>query len=92
MTALGFLDIHQLRAAIHDNRVTFPSEIPVFTKQSRAEIQWRLVSLYFVRGWSYSKVARRYGFGRQRAHQLISQWTARAVALGYIQEIPPTPH
>ena len=82
------LDLRRLRVAIRKNRVTFPSTVPIFSKLSRADIQWRIALLFFVRGWSCIDIATRYGFRKQRAQQLLSQWTARALTLGYIQRIP----
>ncbi len=38
-------DLRRLRDEIRKNRVTFPSEVPVFSKLSRPEIQWRIVLL-----------------------------------------------
>jgi hypothetical protein len=83
------LDLRRLRVAIRKNRVTFPSTVPIFSKLSRADIQWRIALLFFVRGWSCPEIGRRYGFRKQRAQQLLSQWTSRAVTLGYIQPIRP---
>ena len=81
-------NLRRLRAAVRKNLVTFPSEVPIFSKLAKPEIQWRIVVLFFVRGWSCPDIARRYGFRKQRAQQIISQWAARAVMLGYIQPIP----
>jgi hypothetical protein len=80
-------DLRQLRAAIRKNLVTFPREVPVFSKAPRPEIQWRIAVLFFVRGWSCPDIGRRYGFRKQRAQQIISKWAERAVRLGYIQPI-----
>jgi hypothetical protein len=41
-----------LRAAIQENRVSFPAQAPVFRKHSRSDVEWRVSVLYFVRGWS----------------------------------------
>jgi DNA-binding Xre family transcriptional regulator len=85
---LDKLTNHEIRTAVWNNRVSFPSQIPVFEKQSRMDIQWRLVQLYFVRRWSFRHLAKRYGVSPQRIMQIIGNWRVRAVALGYIQEIP----
>jgi hypothetical protein len=37
-----------IRSAIRRNLVSFPSGIPVFPKQTRCDIQWRIGQLYFV--------------------------------------------
>ena len=82
------MSLRQLRAAIQNNEASFPSQVPTFACQSRADVQWRLVELYFVRNWSCSKVAARYGVTLERARQLIQNWVKRAIAVGYLQEIP----
>jgi hypothetical protein len=78
-----------LRKAIRNNRVAFPAQVPVFACQHRADIQWRLVSLFFVQGWSAERLAQRYKVSSRRIHQLLRLWVNRAFALGYLQEIPP---
>lgn len=80
--------ISALRTAIQSSQVSFPSQTPCFN-QSRADIQWRLVQLYFIRGWNCFQLARRYKLTRQRIEQLLAQWVERASKLGYLQEIPP---
>lgn len=82
------MSLRRLRTAIQSNKVPFPSQVPSFACQSRTDIQWRLVELYFVRNWSCSKVGERYGVTLERARQLIANWVKRAIALGYLQEIP----
>lgn len=77
-----------LRKAIRDNRVSFPAQVPIFPCQHRVEIQWRLVALYFVQGWSAVRIARRYKVSSRRVHQQLRQWVSRARTLGYLQEIP----
>lgn len=76
-----------LRRAIQNNWVTFPAQAPVF-EQARADIQWRLVVLYFIRGWTCKQLSRRYDLTRQRIEQIIGDWVHSAVVLGYLQEIP----
>ena len=83
------MSLRSLRNAIHSNEVSFPSQIPTFACQSRSDIQWRLVDLYFVRNWSCPQVAERYGITMERVRQIISNWVKRAIALGYVQEVPP---
>jgi len=84
--------ISALRDAIRSNQVSFPSQTPCFPNQSRADIQWRLVQLYFVRGWNCLQLARRYNLTRQRIEQLLAQWVETAARLGYLQETsPPDP-
>ena len=80
--------IDNLRRAIRNNRISFPAQTPIF-EQSRADIQWRLVLLYFVRGWTCKQLSARYGLTRQRIEQIIAEWVDCAVTHGYLQEIPP---
>ena len=80
--------IDNLRSAIRNNRISFPSQTPIF-QQSRSDIQWRLVLLYFVRGWTCKQLSVRYGLTRQRIEQLIAEWVDSAVTHGYMQEILP---
>jgi hypothetical protein len=86
---IGEMSLRRLRLAIQNQEVSFPSQVPVFPCQSRAEIQWRLVELYFVRNWSCPDLGQRYDITMERVRQLISQWVRRATLLGYLQEIPP---
>src|SRR5580658_1455284 len=78
-----------LRQAVQENLVSFPSQVPVFGKQSRPDLQQKLVLLYFVRGWTMDDIAQRYGLGRQRMGQILTAWRMRAVKEGYIQAIEP---
>jgi Sigma-70, region 4 len=82
-------NIRLVRAAIWNQRLSFPSQIPIFIHLHRADIQWRIVLLYFVHGWSSGKIAKRYGITRNRVGQLLRQWTSRAISLGYVDSIPP---
>ena len=81
--------VDQLREAIRDNQVSFPSQIPTFSKHTRPDLQRKLVQLYFICGWSGPKIRARYRLGAQRFQQILSTWKSRAVELGYIQTIPP---
>ena len=87
MINISQMRISALRDAIQTNRVSFPAQIPCFN-QSRADIQWRLVQLYFVRGWNCGQLAHRYNLTRQRIEQLLAQWVDCASTFGYLQEIP----
>jgi hypothetical protein len=78
-----------LRRAIQANLVSFPSQIPVFSRQAQPDIQWKAVSLYFVRGWSLCDIAVRFGVGSHRISKVVDEWATRAIALGYIQIIDP---
>jgi sigma-70-like protein len=77
-----------IRQSIRNQRISFPSQVPVFQHLHRPDIQWRIVSLYFVQGWSSGKIAGRYGISRERVAQLLRQWTSRAILRGYVDRIP----
>jgi hypothetical protein len=83
------LSLGELRAKIRRNRVSFPSQVPIFAKHDRPDLQQKTVQLYFLFGWSCSRIAQRYGVLRQRIQQILSTWKRRAIQMGYIQEIPP---
>jgi hypothetical protein len=76
-----------LRRAILENIVSFPSQVPVLSKQSRPDIQWRVVTLYLVQGWTMNDIAARFGMAMSRVSLMIHEWSVRAFALGYIQVI-----
>jgi hypothetical protein len=78
-----------LRRAVRMNIVTFPSQIPSFPKGSQADVQWRMVLLFFVRGWSVAKIAERFQVPKHRVWTLLNEWSVRAMALGYVQVIDP---
>jgi hypothetical protein len=82
------MSLRRLRTAIQNNVVSFPSQIPRFDCQSRADVQWRLAELYFIHSWTCPELGRRYGVTMERARQLVFNWVQRAIALGYLQEIP----
>jgi len=76
-----------LRTAIQRNLVSFPAQIPAFTK-GRDE-QKRVAQLYFVRGWPAKAICERYGLTKSTLRLLLSEWKVRAVAAGYIQNVYP---
>jgi hypothetical protein len=78
-----------IRFAIRNRLISFPSQVPVFSKQTVADVQWRVATLYFVSGWSFDQLAQRYGVCRNRVRQVIRKWVERAATLGYLQRIPP---
>ena len=86
--ALSGLRLDQLRTAVRNNLVSFPSQVPVFERHDRPDLQRRVVQLYFLFGWSCSTIAARYGLLRQRVGQVLSTWKRRALETGYIQYIP----
>jgi len=71
------------------NSISFPSQVPVFHRDDRPDLQRKFAQLYFVLGWSCGRIAVRYGIVRQRVGQILNAWTRRAVEMGYIQIIPP---
>jgi hypothetical protein len=77
-----------LREAIRNREVSFPAQVPRFPEQSNAEAQWRLATLYFVRGWTSERLAGRYHLSSSRIRQLLRDWVECATGLGYVQEIP----
>ena len=79
-----------LRRAVQENRVSFPAQVPRFPQQYRSEVQWRLVVLYFVLGWSCAQLGERYHVTSRRVRQSIRQWVDQAEALGYIGEVTAT--
>jgi hypothetical protein len=83
------LKINQLRRAIRSNRISFPAQVPAFPKHDRADLQPKLVLLYFLFGWSCSRIGDRYGLTRQRVQQILTTWASRAIQMGYVQAIPP---
>lgn len=83
------LSLSELRWKIRRNAVSFPSQVPTFAKHDRPDLQRKTVQLYFLFGWSCSRIAQRYGVLRQRIQQILSTWKRRAIQMGYIQEIPP---
>jgi hypothetical protein len=78
-----------LRRAIRMNIVSFPSQIPSFPKGSQADMQWRMVLLFFVRGWSVAKIAERFQAPNHRVWTLLNGWSVRAMAQGHVQVIDP---
>ncbi len=78
-----------LRRALRRNIVSFPSQIPVFLKQPPADMQWRMVLLYFIRGWSSVKIAARFNVPTHSIRKSLNEWSVRALALGFVQVIEP---
>ena len=86
---LDELMLSQLRDAIRTNQVSFPAQVPTFTKPHRTGIERQVVQLYFVRGWRSGTIARRYDCSRMHVRQILTRWKRHAVVAGYVQEIPP---
>lgn len=81
--------LDDLRAAIRANKVNFPVPVPIFARQHRPEIQWRLAELYFVHGWSPGRLAERYHITKSRVRQALRAWVQGARAFGYLQRVAP---
>jgi hypothetical protein len=81
----------RLQNAVRRNLVSFPAQAPVFVRQSRPDIHWRVAVLYFVHGWSLGAIAGRYGLTTSRAGQIARAWRKASITAGYIQEIPGGP-
>jgi hypothetical protein len=81
--------LKQFREAIQSNQVAFPQPAPKFACQCRPEIQWRAAELFLIHGWTCSRLAARYGVTRGRIWWFVRSWLDRAMALGYLQDIPP---
>ena len=79
-----------LRAAIQNNSVTFPSQTVYCRDVADGDMRWRIVQLYFVRGWPIRRIRDRYMLTRQSVHNILTQWRHRAVAAGFVQEIEPS--
>ena len=81
--------LQQYREAIHRNEVVFPSPAPQFPCQCRPDVQWRVAELFLIHGWTCARLADRYGVTRGRIWWFVRTWIDRALALGYLQDIPP---
>ena len=78
-----------LRRAVRQNIVSFPSQIPAFLRRPGADMQCRVVLLFFVRGWSSVDIAARFNVPKHAIWGILNEWSVRALALGYIQVIDP---
>jgi hypothetical protein len=87
--SLAEMDNQVLRQAVQANLVSFPSQIPVFRRQPRPDLQAKVVVLYFVLGWTIEDIAVRCGLSRARTGQILNGWRIRAVREGYMQMISP---
>jgi hypothetical protein len=81
--------IGTLRRAVRANFVSFPSQIPSLLKEPAADMQWRMVVLFFVCGWRSAKIAARFHVPTHRMRKNLDAWSVRALALGYVQVIDP---
>jgi hypothetical protein len=76
-----------LRRAVRQNIVSFPSQIQAFLRRPAADMQCRVVLLFFVRGWTSIQIAARFGVPKHVIRGILNEWSVRALALGYIQVI-----
>ena len=83
------IEIGNLRKAILANWVSFPAQVPTFPGCGPADMQRRLVQLYFESGWGCADLAARYGLVQQQVRHILNAWKWRATNAGYIQHIPP---
>jgi DNA-binding winged helix-turn-helix (wHTH) protein len=81
------MNLDRLRKAVRENRVSFPAQVPVFSRQPRPDIQWRLAELFFIRRWSCVDLAVRYGLSPGYIRLIIARWARRAAILGYLQDL-----
>lgn len=85
--SLALLSSAVLRTAIRANLVSFPAQVPAFARSD--DRQRRIAILYYIRGWGVREIRDRYGLTKSTVRKSIADWTIRAVAGGYIQEIHP---
>jgi hypothetical protein len=78
-----------LRRALRANIVCFPSRIPILLRQPPADMQWRMVLLFFVRGWSSAAIGARFRVPKHRIQKILNRWSFRALAFGHVQIIDP---
>ena len=78
-----------LRRAVSRNIVSFPSQIQAFLRRPAADMQCRVVLLFFVRGWTSIQIAARFGVPKHVIRGTLNEWSVRALALGHIQVIDP---
>jgi hypothetical protein len=81
--------LQQFREAIQRNEIAFPSPAPKFPCQCKPEIQWRAAELFLIHGWTCARLGARYGVTRGRIWQYVRGWIDCALALGYLEDIPP---
>ena len=76
-----------LRHALRNNIVSFPSQTPILLRLPAADMQWRMVLLFYVRGWTAVEIAKRFHAPRHQIWKALNDWSVRALALGVIQVI-----
>lgn len=78
-----------LRRAVRANVVSFPSRVRPLLKSPSNDMQWRVVLLYFVRGWSSVEIGVRFDVPKHRIRQILKDWSVRAFSLGCMEIIDP---
>jgi hypothetical protein len=78
-----------LRRALRGNLVSFPSQIPILLKRPSADMQRRMVLLFFVLGWRSAKIAARFNVPKHHVWESLNEWSVRAMAVGYVRVIDP---
>jgi len=86
---IGEIDLGDLRRAIRANWISFPSQVPTFPSCGPADLQHKLIQLYFLMGWSCANIAARYGLTRGQVRAILHAWKGRAASTGYLQHIAP---
>jgi hypothetical protein len=86
--SIGEIDLGNLRRAIRANWISFPSQVPSFPGGGQANLQQKVVQLYFLMGWSCARIATRYGLTQERVRDVLRAWKRRAANAGYLQHIP----
>lgn len=86
---LGEMDLRDLRKALRANQVSFPSQVPTFTRYDPPDLERKITQLYYLLGWNCGKIGARYGLGSERVREILNTWKRRAVKAGCIQHIPP---
>ena len=71
MDRIEFIGNRELRYAIWENLVSFPSQTPGFGERGSWQLQARLAQLYFLRGWGMRRIAVRYGMHRAAVARLF---------------------
>ena len=85
------LSLDCLRRLVRKNQISFPSQVPVFSHVPKPNVQWRLVTLFFIHNWPCTSLGARYGLSIGYVREIISIWVQRAASLGYLEEISVIP-
>lgn len=78
-----------LRRAVRRNIVSFPALVPPLLKTPSNDVQWRVVLLYFVRGWSSVEIGARFLVPKHQIRRILRDWSVRALALGCMVIVDP---